>query len=99
MKLLLEEGKDVIDYSARDLYGRSGYDSAKEKGKTAIVEMLEKAGLDFAHEKIFLDACKEGRVDDVKKTISEREDIIKSRGAEGFILACSGIAAFLHQSF
>ena len=98
VKLLLEEGKEVIDYGARDDKGRSGYDFAKKEGKTAIVEMLEEAGLDFAQEKIFWLACKEGRVDDVAKTISEREDIIKSRGAEGFILACSGIATFLYQA-
>ena len=93
VKLLLEEAKDVIDYGARNWEGKSGYDWAKEEGKTAIVEMLEKAGLDFAQ--IFWEACKEGRVDDVEKTISEREDIVKSRGAEGFILACSGIAVFI----
>ena len=94
VKLLLQLGQDVIDYGARDRDGESGYDFAKEKGKTAIVEMLEEAGLDFAQEKPFWFACQEGRVDEVKKTISERADIIKSRGAEGFILACSGIAIF-----
>ena len=82
---LLELPKDTIDYGAVNDKGQTGMDVAKEEGHTAILKMFANAG----HcEIVFWIACTEGKEDDLRKTLLEREDIVKSCGAVGFRIAC-----------
>ena len=82
---LLELPKGTIDFSAVNYEGKTGMDVAKEKGHTAILKMFANAG----HcEIVFWIACKEGKEDDLRETLIEREDIVKSCGAVVFRQAC-----------
>ena len=78
----------MIDFKEVNMEGLNGFDVAKEKGHSAIVEMLTKAGLEAGPKVLFLDACKNAREDDLRKTLLEREDIVKSCGAKEFHEAC-----------
>ena len=83
---LLELPQGTIDFSVVNNNGKTGMDVAKEKGHTAILKMFANAG----HcEIVFWIACKEGKEDDLRKTLIEREDIVKSCGAVGFREACN----------
>ena len=82
---LLELPKGTIDFSAVNNSGQTGYSVAHEKGRTAILELLATAG---HGEAMFLIACKEGKEDDLRETLLEREPIVKSCGAAGFRVAC-----------
>ena len=44
MQRLLELPQGVIDFSAVNNRGQTGMDVAKERGHTAVVELLAKAG-------------------------------------------------------
>ena len=85
MQRLLELPKGAIDFSEVNNWGKTGMDLAKDEGRTAVLEVFANAG----HcEAIFWIACKEGREDDLRETLLEREDIVKSCGAVGFRKAC-----------
>ena len=82
---LLELPQGTIDFSVVNNKGHTGMDVAKGKGHTAILKMFANAG----HcEIVFWIACKEGKEDDLRKTLLEREDIVKSCGAKEFREAC-----------
>ena len=81
----MELPKGTIDYGAVNDKGQTGYSVAHEKGHSAILGLLANAG----HvEAVFLIACKEGNEDNLRKTLLDRKDIVKSYGAVGFRVAC-----------
>ena len=85
MQRLLELPQGALDFSAVNEEGETGMDLAKEKGHTAIIKMFANAG----HcEVVFWIACKEGNEDNLRKTLLEREDVVKSCGAKEFREAC-----------
>ena len=88
MQRLLELPKGAIDFSAVNNSGQTGYSVAHEKDRTAILELLANAGHGDKQEAEFLIACKEGKEDDLRKTLLEREDVVKSCGAKEFREAC-----------
>ena len=88
MQLLLDLPIGTIDFSAVHDKGQTGYSVAHEKGHTAILELLANAGHGDKQEVAFLIACKEGKEDDLRETLREREPIVKSCGAKEFREAC-----------
>ena len=81
----MELPKGAMDFIAVNNSGKTGMDVAKEKGHTAILKMFANAG----HcEIVFWIACKEGKEDDLRKTLLERKDVVKSCGAKEFREAC-----------
>ena len=87
---LLELPQGTINFSAVNNRGKTGMDVAKEKRHTAIVNLLTTAGLGTGPKVLFLDACKNQTQisDELRKTLLERGDIVKSCGAKKFRGAC-----------
>ena len=85
---LLQLPKGTIDFDEVNNMKKRGYDVAKEEGHLSIVELLANADHGDKQEAMFLTACKEGREDELKQILIEREDIKKSCGAVGFRIAC-----------
>ena len=86
MQWLLELPKGMIDFGEVNGKGQTGYSAALENYHTAILKLLANAGHGEAK---FLIACTEGKEDDLRKILLEREDIVKSCGAVGFREACN----------
>ena len=99
MAILVSEGRDKIDFNAKDNYGKTGFSMACTSGHLQVVrELLAKVddldpnAKDNSGQTGFMLACKCGNLEVVRELLAKVDDLepnaTDNRGRTGFMKAC-----------